>query len=160
MVVKWSSGPYPLMSKSRPQLAWLGPARERARAVGAFVKRHQSPAFRPDPGRMETGIRATRTTTLAAALLWFMAALTLDDLGVLRLPAYMVAVGGSLAIFAVAPIFAARSMVFRFRNRSEGAFESKAGERARWGALLLIATILVTIAWLVMFTAGVPPWSE
>ncbi len=126
----------------------------------ALIRRYETRSFRPDPGRMEEAIRANRSFTLAFAMLWFMTSLTLDDLGILRLPAYMVAVVGALFIFAVYPVLSARTMTYEYRERGDGSFESKAGEKGRLGALALIGTIILAILWLIVFTAGVPPWAN
>ncbi len=105
-------------------------------------------------------MRAARGLSLAAAILLFMVGMTIDDLHVLRVPAYLVAGGGALLLVAFGPLWLGRRQARRDPGASDAVFQRRVEDRRRFGRLQLLAVGLAFAVWLVFFSVGVPPWAN
>lgn len=78
----------------------------------------------------------------------------------LRLPGYMLAVAATILSLAVLPVIQA----FLFGRRSaawdDDHVASHLGAVRITGTLAAAITAVAFVAWMVVFSAGVPPWAE
>lgn len=110
--------------------------------------------------RFEAGMAAQRSLAMAAALAAFVAGFSLDDLRVLRAPAYLAGIAAALLLVAFGPLWMGRSFAAQRRDLDAGAFAAAAAQRRRLGSLTLLATAVLGLAWLAVFSSGVPPWAS
>lgn len=140
-----------------PRMGWRDAfARGRAFLPKALVTRPDPLA----PDRLEAALGAEHGRAVALALLAFVVGFSVDDLRVFRFPGWLL--GGALALLLLAfgPLVLARRLARRFAADDDRAFAARAGRRRRFGALLVLVASLATVAWLVLFSSGVPPWAR
>lgn len=133
----------------------------RAAASGrAWYLRWHTRAEPLEPSRLEAAVQCRRPRALSLALLLFVAGMTLDDLRVLRWPAYAVGASAAVLLIAFGPLAMGRSLAGMHRSESLAEFQSRASRLRRLDLLGLLVVALVTAAWLTVFSSGVPPWAR
>jgi hypothetical protein len=110
------------------------------------------------PDRLEHALTANRGVAIALALLVFLVGFSVDDLQVFRFPGYLLGIAGAVFFLAAGPLVMSRRFVRKFAAEDHRTFPALAARRRRIGSLTLLLTSLLFIAWLVVFTTGVPPW--
>lgn len=129
---------------------WLRDGYRRVRTVARPI----------EPARLEAAIQSRRAYVLSGALMAFLVGFTLDDLRVLRWPAYLVGGALALALFIVGPMVAGRRLANRHLDEPLPDFQARAARSRRIGRFVLLATALAFVSWLVVFSEGVPPWAR
>ncbi len=124
-----------------------------------WLARMQTPGTQIPPERFEAGISAKRSVALAAAITTFVLGFSVDDLHVLRWPAYLVGSLAALTIVAIGPLVLGRRFAMAHRADDDGGFHLRALRARRAGAIALLLSLLGLVAWLVVFSSGVPPWA-
>lgn len=110
--------------------------------------------------RLEAGVQCRRPRALTLALLLFVAGMTLDDLRVLRWPAYAVGSGLAILVIAFGPLAMGRALAATYKSDSLAEFQARASRLRRLELLGLLVVVLVTVVWLSVFSSGVPPWAR
>ncbi len=118
-----------------------------------------SPPPRIQKDRMDEAMASTRPWTLVYALWIFMFGFSVDDLQVLRIPGYLIAIAGAIFAFSIGSIVQARNLLVENRDVNAGQFELRMQLHTRTGQLALVVTALIGVAWFVVFSNGVPPWA-
>jgi hypothetical protein len=95
---------------------------------------------------------------LAIALVFFAAGLSADDVRVLRAPGYLVGAVAAILTVALGPLVMGRSFALAHRDDDTARFAARVSQARRLGGIVFLVTVMVFLAWLVVFTAGVPPW--
>jgi hypothetical protein len=105
-------------------------------------------------------LRAGRASATALCLWVFAATLTLHDLHVLRVSPLYPGAAVAVGVFGLAPPFFARRMGDRIARDEAAARAPVAVESALvWRRALLGVTLLLFVAWLILFTSGrTPRW--
>lgn len=115
-------------------------------------------AERVSADRLEPALVASRGRAFALALLAFVLGFSLDDLQVYRFPAYLLGLAVSFLLVAFGPLLLARRFARRFSADALPTYLARVARTKRAGHLALLATVLGFVAWLVIFSTGVPPW--
>jgi len=141
------------------------PALRRARRQGERTRppwrsNLQTPRTVLRPDRFEAGATAKRSVSVAGALLLFMAGFSIDDLHVLRGPAYLYGCIAAVIIMALGPLWFGRRFALAHRDEADEAYTVHAAQARRVGALTLLTVFILFLVWLVVFSAGVPPWAS
>ena len=147
----------------RGRQAWSGLRRGLARpaaAVGRAYRRVRTQAVTLEPVRLESAVVARRPAALSLALLVFLVGFSVDDLRVLRLPGYLVGASLALLLILVGPLTMGRTFAQAWREEPSADFQARVGRVRRLGLLQLLGTAVVFVAWLIVFSAGVPPWAR
>lgn len=113
-----------------------------------------------EPARLAIAVQSRRPTALSLALLMFIIGFSMDDLRVLRLPAYLVGSSLALLTFVAGPLVMGRTTALFHLDEPLAEFEALAGRNKRWANLGLLAVALFTVVWFVVFSSGVPPWAR
>lgn len=113
-----------------------------------------------EPLRLEAAVQCRRPRALSFGLLLFVAGMTLDDLRVLRWPAYAVGAGLAVLFIAFGPLTMGRALAATHKSESLAEFQARASRLRRLDLLGLLVAILATAAWLTVFSSGVPPWAR
>lgn len=104
-------------------------------------------------------LSSTRGRVIAEALVVLIVGFTVDDLGLLRFPGYIVGIGLAVVILSVGGLYHAGRVRARLTpldaDEQAGRLEAI---RSR-GRLAAVITGLVFLAWMAVFTLGVPPWA-
>lgn len=134
--------------------------RVRCSLVGRFWSRISTRRVLISPERSLAALTAVRAKAFALAVVVFILGFSLDDLHILRVPSYLV--GSLLALFLIAlgPLVMGRRFAVRNRNDSPERFQVHASNAGRAGLLLRMGALFLAVAWLVAFSAGVPPWAR
>lgn len=103
---------------------------------------------------------AQRPRAIAAALLLAMLGFSLDDLRVLRMPGYLAGAAAAIVVLVAGPLGAGRRFALIHASDLGPAFEARCAAARRVGSLGLLATCLLAVAWLAIFSSGVPPWAR
>ena len=156
------------MAAPTPRPTGPAPAREPAGrpAAGAvqkgraWVRKVRSPPRRVPPERLEMALQARKSRALALAVLLFVLGFSLDDLRVLRVPGYLVGLGGALLAIAVGPLLMARRLALDHLDEPVQEFQVRCARVRRLGALALVGALAGLVVWLVYFSSGVPPWAQ
>lgn len=135
----------PASARAREAVAaWIVTERERAEVSTELYRRC---------------LKATRGLAVAEALVLLVVGFTLDDVGLLRFPGYATGAVAALLVLAGGRLLHGRTLARRLAGRPpEEIDEGLDGARLR-NVLAAIAAVLATLAWLVFFSAGVPPWA-
>lgn len=158
-----AAGGKPAVSKAR------GPGRSARLASGvkrgtarlvALYARVRTTALDLEPARLEAGVQCRRPRAVSLALLLFVAGMTLDDLRVLRFPAYLVGAGLAVVVMAFGPLAMGRGLALRHHGEALGEFQARTGRLRRLDLLGMLVVALGVLAWLTVFSAGVPPWAR
>lgn len=111
-----------------------------------------------EAARLEAAVVARRPAALALALLVFLVGFSVDDLRVLRLPGYLVGAGLAFLLILLGPLAMGRSLAMAWPDEPLPEFQARAGRARRLGLLRLLGAAVAFVGWLVVFSAGVPPW--
>ena len=114
---------------------------------------------RLDPERFAHAVAARRMDAFGYALVTWIVGFSLDDLAVLRVPAYLLGIAGALAWFAFGPLALGRRFARRHEGLDTAGFEARLGQTRRRSALRLLGSILAFIVWFAFFSEGVPAWA-
>lgn len=128
------------------------------RRAARWVTREREP-LDVAPELYRRSVKASRGLALAEALLVLVLGFTLDDLGLLTFPGYAVAAVTAILVLAGGRLLHGRSLARRITaHRADDAQAALDAARLR-NTLAAIAAVIVFLAWLVIFSAGVPPWT-
>lgn len=125
----------------------------------AFWRRISTPAPVVRATRFQAALAATRGHSLALAGWSFLIFMSLDDMAVLRLPGYLLAVGGTIASLAIVPVVQAVLFARRSATWDDDHVATHLGTLRITGTLAAAITAVVFVAWMIVFAAGVPPWA-
>ncbi|MHB8634558.1 MAG: hypothetical protein ACYDBQ_11445 [Thermoplasmatota archaeon] len=121
--------------------------------------RWQTPRLRVPARRLEEALRAKRPRAWAGAVALFVGGFTLDDLHVLRAPAYLVGMLLAVAAIAAGPLWLAHRFAFDHQEESAALFAARCRLSRRTGYLTLLGVAVGALVWLSLFSAGVPAWA-
>ncbi|MGB0652750.1 MAG: hypothetical protein ACPGQL_06070 [Thermoplasmatota archaeon] len=144
------------MASTGTKEGWRGIVRRGASGTWRIV---HTPGVATDPRRFAAALRGTRLETVSHALWVFMIGMSLDDLRLVRFPSYLVGALLAVLVFAFAGPLLARRMARRHRLDDDGDFDVRLALRGRLGQLYLLVTVFAALAWMVVFSTGVPPWA-
>ncbi len=91
-----------------------------------------------EPPRLEAAVQSRRPRALSVGLLLFMAGMTLDDLRLLRWPAYLVGAGLAILVIAFGPLAMGRGLAATHRLESLAEFQARANRLRRLDLLGLL----------------------
>lgn len=104
-------------------------------------------------------LSSTRARVIAEALIVVMIGFTVDDLRLLRFPGYILGLALAAVILSLGGLYHARSITQRLEGLEP---DEQAGRleaiRAR-GRLGAVVVVVAFLAWMAVFTLGVPPWT-
>jgi hypothetical protein len=109
-------------------------------------------------GRFSRGLRATRMLVAAQAIAVIIVGFILDDLAILKVPGFVVGLGGAVVILGLAGLpqgvwIARRTQ--KMDKEQEDVFLSRVRNTGR-GLFLLM--VIIGVLFLIVIGAGVPPW--
>ncbi len=123
--------------------------------------RFRTPAPYLSSTQWEDAAAVMRWRATADALLIFIVGFTLDDLHVLRFPGWLAFGATALVVLAAGPLWYGRRTVLSYpKDADDDAIRYRLDIQRRVGKLYLMAAAVIFVAWMVVFTAGVPPWAR
>lgn len=104
-------------------------------------------------------LSSTRGRVIAEALVVVVVGFTVDDLRLLRFPGYILGLGLAVVILSLGGLYHARRITTRLEDLAP---DEQAGRleaiRSR-GRLAAVIALIGFLAWMAVFTLGVPPWA-
>ncbi len=104
-------------------------------------------------------LASTRGRVIAEALIVLIAGFTLDDLGLLRFPGYIAGIALAVVILSVGGLYHASRIAGHLAHLDR---EEQAGRLEAIQARSRLAAVIAGVgflAWMVIFSLGVPPWA-
>lgn len=103
-------------------------------------------------------MKATRGLAIAEALALIVLGFTLDDLGLLRFPGYVLATAGAILVLAGGRLVHGRTLSRRIAVHAAEDPQAALDAAKLRNTLAAVAAAIGFLAWLVVFASGVPPW--
>lgn len=101
----------------------------------------------------------TRGLVLAEALVLVVLGFTADDLALLRVPGYLVGLGGALLVLVAGGLVHGHHLARRLEGLEADEVAARLASYRRKGLLAAILAGAGFLVWAVFFTTGVPPWA-
>lgn len=109
--------------------------------------------------RYRLAVSHSRGHMIALALLAVVLGFTADDVGLLRVPGYLVGLGVAFLALSVGGLWMGGRLADRLEGLDHRAMDARLMAYRQRGWLFAALAGLVFIAWGVLFTTGVPPWA-
>lgn len=109
--------------------------------------------------RYRLAVSNTRGHMIALALLAVVLGFTADDVGLLRIPGYLVGLAVAFLALSVGGLWMGARLADRVEGLERDAMDARLMAHRQRGWLFAALAGLVFIAWGILFTTGVPPWA-